>query len=149
MLGFWGMSTVIRWWYLTSVYLRASYATYEKFRSKSSSFVFLYYCVFLVVVFAPNQLGLISCPSLFRRTNNIANLHNPLIGAMTWSGRITTKSKSSFSALVFCLFWHSFPFSVWSFIFWIKTLTASEAERRWGLVIINIAKFTWSVDFLR
>ena len=114
-----------------------------------SSFVFLYYCVFLVVVFAPNQLGLISCPSLFRRTNNIANLHNPLIGAMTWSGGITTKRKSSFSSLVFCLFWHSFPFSVWSFIFWIKCLTASEAERRWGLVNINITKFTWSVDFLR
>ena len=78
-----------------------------------SFIVFLYYWVFLIAVFAANQLGLILWPSVFWSTSNIANLYNPPIGAMSWSGGITTKS--SFSALVSFLFWHSFPFSVWSF----------------------------------
>ena len=75
-----------------------------------SFIVFLYCWVFLIAVFAANQLGLILWPSVFWSTSNIANLYNPPIGAMSWSGRITTKRKSSFSALVSFLFWHSFPF---------------------------------------
>ena len=80
-----------------------------------SFIVFLYCWVFLIAVFAANQLGLILWPSVFWSTSNIANLYNPPIGAMSWSGGVTTKRKSSFSALVSFLFWHSFPFSVWSF----------------------------------
>ena len=75
-----------------------------------SYIVFLYYWVFLIAVFAANQLGLILWPSVFWSTSNIANLYNPPIGAMSWSGGVTTKRKSSFSALVSFFSGIRFPF---------------------------------------
>ena len=75
-----------------------------------SYIVFLYYLVFLIAVFAANQLGLILWPSVFWSTSNIANLYNPPIGAMSWSGGVTTKRKSSFSALVSFFSGIRFPF---------------------------------------
>ena len=48
----------------------------------------LTFCIFvslsiLIAVFAANQFGLIWWPSVFWSTNNIANLYNPPIGAMS------------------------------------------------------------------